>query len=81
MPPGSHEAGRLLAQQGWFSGFIEADYDRAQREFQQALAIAEREGDSAIERRTLANAAFVDAFHLRWHDCLARGLAGDRAGA
>ena len=72
--PDSHEEGRLLAQQGWFSGFIDADYDRAQDEFRRALSIAEREGDSAIERRTLANAAFVDAFHLNWHGCLARGL-------
>jgi tetratricopeptide (TPR) repeat protein len=70
---GSREAGRLLAQQGGFSGFIEADYDRAQAEFRQALSIAEHEGDSFIERTTLANAAFVDAFHLRWHDCVAKG--------
>ena len=74
MAPDSHEEGRLLLQQGWFSGFIEAEYERAQDEFRRALSIAEREGDSAIERRTLANAAFVDAFHLHWHDCLARGL-------
>ena len=71
--PGTREAGLLLAQQGGFTGFIKADYDRAQREFRQALAIAEHEGDSTIERRALANAAFVDAFHLRWHDSSARG--------
>ena len=33
----------------------------------------QREGDSTIERRALANAAFVDAFHLRWHDSRTRG--------
>jgi DNA-binding SARP family transcriptional activator len=71
--PGTREAGLLLAQQGGFSGFIEADYERAQREFRQALAIAEREGDSTIERRALANAAMVDAFHNRWNDSRARG--------
>ena len=71
--PGSHEAGLMLAQHGGFSGFIDGDYRRAQRDFGQALSIAEREGDSTIERRTLANAAFVDAFHLRWGDCLATG--------
>ncbi len=32
------------------------------------------QGDAALERRTLANAAFVDAFHLRWQDCLTEGL-------
>jgi DNA-binding SARP family transcriptional activator len=72
--PDSHEAGALLAQHGWFTGFIEADYDGAQRAFQQALSIAERDEDAALERRTLAYAAFVDAFHHRWRDCLARGL-------
>jgi tetratricopeptide (TPR) repeat protein len=72
--PDSHEAGALLATHGWFSGFIEADYDDAQRAFQKALSIAERDKDAALERRTLANAAFVDAFHLRWRDCLANGL-------
>jgi DNA-binding SARP family transcriptional activator len=71
--PGSREAGRLLAQQGWFYGFIEGDYDRAQHAFRQAISIAESERDTAVERRTLANAAFVDAFHLRWSDCLERG--------
>ena len=64
----------MLARHGWFSGFIDADYERAQRDFERALSIAEREDDSALERRTLANAAFVDAFHLRWGDCLAKGL-------
>ena len=47
---------------------------RRNARFAQALSIAEREDDAALERRTLANAAFVDAFHLRWPDCLARGL-------
>jgi DNA-binding SARP family transcriptional activator len=72
--PGSHEAGGLLAVHAWFAGFIEADYDGAQRAFREALSIAEREDDAALERRTLAYAAFVDAFHLRWQDCLARGV-------
>ena len=29
----SHEAGLLLAQHGWFSGIVEADYSEAQRRF------------------------------------------------
>jgi tetratricopeptide (TPR) repeat protein len=71
---GAHEAGAVLAQHAWFSGFIKSDYNGAQRAFRQALSIARRDGDAALERRTLANAAFVDAFHLRWQDCLERGL-------
>jgi DNA-binding SARP family transcriptional activator len=72
--PGSHEEGWLLAQQAWFSGFIHADYDRSQAEFGRALAIAERDTDSSVERRSLANAAYVDAFHFRWQGCLASGM-------
>ena len=41
----------------------------------------ERQDDAALERRTLANAAFVDVFHFRWQDCLGEGAAGNRAGA
>jgi DNA-binding SARP family transcriptional activator len=71
--PGSPEAGLMLAQHGGFSGFIDGDYRRAQDDFGRALSIAEREGDSTIQRRTLANAAMVDAFHFRWDGCLAAG--------
>ncbi len=74
VPPGSPDAGGLLAHHGWFSGFIEGDYDEAQRAFREALSIAKREDDTTLERRALANAAFVDAFHLRWQDCQNKGL-------
>ena len=73
-PTDSLEAGRLLSTDGWFSGFKEADYEAAQLAFQQALAIAEQQDDAGLERRTLAYAAFVDAFHRRWESCLPRGL-------
>jgi len=72
--PDSHEAGRLLAPHGWLCGTIDADHVAAHQAFQRALAIAERHDDAALERGTLADAAFVDAFHLRWQDCLAEGL-------
>jgi eukaryotic-like serine/threonine-protein kinase len=72
--PDSHEAGRLLAPHGWLCGTIDADHVAAHEAFQRALAIAERYDDPALERGTLARAAFVDAFHLRWQDCLAEGL-------
>ena len=70
----SLEAGRLLSTHGWLSGITDADYDGAHRAFESALAIAARQGDASLERRTLARAAFVDAFHLRWPECLARAL-------
>jgi DNA-binding SARP family transcriptional activator len=72
--PESREAGSLLAHHGWFTGFIQGDYDEAQRSFREALSIAAREGDATLKRRALANAAFVDPFHLRWEECLTRGL-------
>ena len=78
--PGSDEEGRLLAQQGWFSGFIEADYDRAQRDFRRALSIAER------ERRLVRRAADARQCGLRRRvppplaTTASRGVTGDRAG-
>ena len=70
----SRDAGALLTQHGGFIGFLDGDYPEAERAFAGALAIAEREHDDGLEQRTLAVAAFVDAFHLRWESCLARGL-------
>ena len=72
--PDSHEAGRLLAQHGWYSGIVEADHSEAQQAFQHALAIAQKQNDAALERRTLANAAWVDVWHFRPQDCLEKGL-------
>ncbi|MGH3137399.1 MAG: ATP-binding protein [Gaiellaceae bacterium] len=74
VPPDSLDEGRLLSTHGWLSGFIEGDYEDAQQSFRRALAIAERQDDAALERRTLAHAAFVDLFHLRWQDSLTKGL-------
>ncbi len=74
VPPDSHEAGRLLAQHGWYCGIVEADHSEAQRAFQRALSIAQRENDAALERRTLANAAWVDVWHFRLQDGLEKGL-------
>ena len=74
VPRGSLEEGRLLISYGWFLGFSDGDYEGAQRSFEGVLSIAERENDTALERKMLANAAWVDAFHLRFHDCMRRGL-------
>jgi tetratricopeptide (TPR) repeat protein len=74
VPVDSPDAGTLLAQHGWIAGVFDADYDAGQAAFQQALSIAHARADATLERRTLANAAFADVFHLRWDDCLDNGL-------
>ena len=74
VPRDSLDEGRLLVWHGWFSVFTDADYEAAQRAFQRVRSIAERKGDAALLRKMLANAAFVDAFHLRFQDCLTKGL-------
>jgi DNA-binding SARP family transcriptional activator/tetratricopeptide (TPR) repeat protein len=78
VPANSDDEGRLLAQHGWFVGVVDADHEGAEHAFGRALAIARRRNDLALERRTLANAAFMDAFHLRWPECLDRGLRAVR---
>jgi tetratricopeptide (TPR) repeat protein len=72
--PDSREAGQLLAQHGWYSGIVEADYGEAQRALQRALSIGETQGDAPLERRTLANAAWVDVWHFHPQECLEKGL-------
>jgi hypothetical protein len=74
VPPDSPDAGTLLGQHGWIASVFHADYEAGQAAFQQALSIAHARGDATLERRTLANAAFADVFHLRWEDCLHKGL-------
>jgi DNA-binding CsgD family transcriptional regulator/tetratricopeptide (TPR) repeat protein len=70
VPPDSLAAGRLLCSYGAELGQLEGDYENAQAAFAQALAIARREGDLALEVRTLAAAASVDLFHLRFQEGL-----------
>jgi tetratricopeptide (TPR) repeat protein len=69
-PPDSLVAGRLLCSYGFELGRVENDYEGAQAALAQALAIARREGDLALEVRTLAAAANVDYFHLRFQEGL-----------
>jgi tetratricopeptide (TPR) repeat protein len=70
VPPDSLAAGQLLCSYGPELGRVEGDYENAQAAFAQALAIARREGDLALEVRTLAAAADVDYFHLRFQEGL-----------
>jgi len=72
--PDSHEAGRLLSRYGLLVNLEAGDYERATEAFDRALAIAEREGDVALEMRTLANAADTDWYQLRGQEVLRKSL-------
>ncbi|MFQ6028388.1 MAG: AAA family ATPase, partial [Dehalococcoidia bacterium] len=70
IPPDSHQAGRLLSNYGRLLGTEENDYDRARESLDQALVIARRENDTALEMRSLANAARVNFYHCHYVDSL-----------
>ena len=72
--PESIDAGFLLAFRGLGVFHEKRDYETAQESFDKALAIAEREQDSALEIRVLANAIQVDLWNLRLQDLPARGM-------
>jgi class 3 adenylate cyclase/tetratricopeptide (TPR) repeat protein len=74
VPKDSIEAGRLLSRYGRVLGMHEGDYEGALEAFGRALAIAKREGDAALEMRTLASALYVDFFHRRYKDSVGKGL-------
>ncbi|MCI0830090.1 MAG: AAA family ATPase [Chloroflexi bacterium] len=68
--PNSPEAGRLLSRLGIVAGQEEGDYEGAKVAFDNAVNIAQKTGDVALEMRTLAYAAQVDFFSLNWTDSL-----------
>ena len=72
----SHDEGRLLSQYSRAVYFEEADFETAQDAFTRALAIAQREGDTELELRTLGNAAIVDTFHGHFNESLEKSLRG-----
>ena len=74
VPPGSYEAGRLLARHGSLLGLDEGDYAAAQDAFTSALTIAQSQGDVALEVRTLANATQVNLHHGRSQETIETGL-------
>ena len=71
-PADSHEAARLLSFYGNVQGMEMGDYQGAQHSFDRALAIAKREGDAALEMRTLTYAAQVDLWHHRFRESVER---------
>ena len=74
VPPDSQRAGALLSRYGQVMGRQEGDYDAAQEAFARAVTIARKNDDSVLEYRTLANAIYVDFFHLRFENCLEKTL-------
>lgn len=73
--PESHEAGRLLSSYGRVSGRLGGgDYDAAREAFGRAIAIAQRERDTALEAHALASAAVVDWWYCHWHESVQKGL-------
>jgi len=72
--PDSHEAGRLLSQYGIAVGQEEGNYRGAQTAFAQALKVAQKMGDAALEKRTLAYAAQADFFLLRQTECIDKAV-------
>jgi hypothetical protein len=66
----SHAAGRLLARYGNVLGLEIGDYSGAQRAIESALAIAQREQDTGLEMRILADAARVERYNLRFDEML-----------
>ena len=68
VPPDSHEAGRLLCHHGQRLGIAGGDYDGAQTALGQALVIARREGDDALELRILVDAISVENHHMHWQE-------------
>jgi tetratricopeptide (TPR) repeat protein len=74
VPSDSHEAGRLLSRYGGVLGASEGDYDGAQQALRRAMEIASREGDVALEVRTLSYAAIVSGQHIHWQEGADNGL-------
>jgi DNA-binding CsgD family transcriptional regulator/RecA/RadA recombinase len=74
VPPDSPAAGRLLSLYGLVMALEEGHHESAQAAFGRALAIARREGDVALEMRTLAYACQADFWHLHLLEGLENGL-------
>ena len=71
---GSHQAGRLLFLYGFLLYQERGDYEGAQEALGQALSIARRNGDEALELRTLVALGHVEAYHLNFQESLQNDL-------
>jgi tetratricopeptide (TPR) repeat protein len=70
VPRDSYEAGRLLPWYGRLLNRLEGDYDGARDALDRGLAIAQREGDVALQMQALAWSADMEASHFHWHEAL-----------
>jgi len=68
VPPDSLHAGLLLAEYGRAVYYELGGYDASQEAFSRALAIAESEGDLALEMRILTHSIEVDLWTLNWEE-------------
>ncbi|MEE9163117.1 MAG: hypothetical protein V3U35_09145, partial [Candidatus Neomarinimicrobiota bacterium] len=73
VPPDSFDAGLLLAEYGSALYYEVGDHDGARDAFGRALAIAEREGDQALEMRVLTYSTEVDLWTLDWEEAPVKG--------
>jgi DNA-binding CsgD family transcriptional regulator len=74
VPDDSLEAGRLHSFRGSIQGMVDSDYPSARESFDSALAIARREGDSALEMKTLNFAAQAELWHHLFEESLKSSL-------
>jgi len=74
VPPDSHQAGRLLSRYGRLIGIEKNGYASAKEAFDQALVVAQREGDITLEMQTLAGFALIAQFHLQREEGLEHSL-------
>ena len=72
--PDSQDTGRLLSRFVLGKGLGQGDYKGATEAFDSALAIAQGNGDLALETRTLAHSSNVDYWHLHIQETVAKGL-------
>ena len=68
--PETRQVGNLLSTYGLAVALGRGDYEEAREAFDEALSIAQREGDRSLQVRTLADAANTDGFSLRWQEAM-----------
>ena len=73
--PDSLDAARLLSQYGFSLGFETGDHERVEEAFGRAISIAQREGETALEARTLAYSGFLGASLMDYEGSLERSLS------
>ncbi len=59
-----------MAINGWLSDLEDGDYPQAERSFNEALQIARDNGGAVLLQRTLAQAAQVDLYSMRFHESI-----------